>query len=162
VIRRALRLLIGGVLAWQAVAGSIALGHNIVAGASTSYRERLLATTDERLAAAFGDDFAIARALRECAAAGEWALSRVVPAESTSPDGVRRGSLLTRLRNALYPRPYLPPGTPDPVALAERGLRPGQSVLLLVLGGDAAPDGRPGWSCLRREAGVQVWRFQKA
>jgi hypothetical protein len=159
-----LRLALCAVLAWQAVAGAIALFGDAFASLSRGYGERLTATTDERIASTLGADHPLYRALRELPA-GAMVLTRQVALEAaTLADAPRLESintLLNKLRHLLYPDPFVAKPTPDPIAIAEAQARAGQPVWLLVLPDDPEPAGRTGWTRQRREDRFQLWRLQK-
>ncbi|HLQ38813.1 MAG TPA: hypothetical protein VK348_13470 [Planctomycetota bacterium] len=163
----ALRFCFGAVLVWQAIAGAIAIGGRIAAGADGGYGARLFASTDERLARVFGSDVELMRALRECATDGQWVLSRFPPLDTLTVAARQQRELLNKMRHALYPRPFMALSArigmdPEPIATAEGQVPRGQRVLLIVLQGDPTPAGRAGWTWVRRAAAFELWQFQKA
>lgn len=160
-IRRSVWWVLAGAVAWQSVVGTTQLLGRIWQSREIGLGQRLAETGDDRLSRELGADFAIVRTLREVARPGEWVLCRVEFTAAALDE--RAGSIarLTRLRHALFPAPLVTNGGPDPVAAAEAALPAGQSVLVLVLAGEAAPDGRPGWICVQREPGFQAWRLQR-
>lgn len=156
---------------WQAFVGGLGLLGSAWEGRAVGLRERMLATTNERLRRRLGDDLEVAQALRTDARPGEWLVWRV-DLGGLGPDGMpgpalqQRVGAMTRLRHAVYPSPALLANTAvavlaDPIAGAEQNVHGGQSMLLLQYEGEPSPEGRPGWTRLRRESRFATWRFQK-
>lgn len=155
------RLILAAVLAWQAAAAVQQLCRQTADLARFDYRQRLFADTEARVHEAIGDDFALYEALRRLPT-GAWVVTQ--KAQGSIEDLERLSTLHARvlqLTQLLYPSPLLF-GLPEPIGLCEARSRPDMKVWLLVLGGERAPDGRPGWTCEHSSERFQLWRFQKA
>ncbi|GAB4149396.1 MAG: hypothetical protein Fur0037_17720 [Planctomycetota bacterium] len=161
-LRRAAYWAIAACLSFQAVAGALELSAVLSRSLREGYAERLFATTGQRLAREAGIDFEIARLLRESARDGEIVLvSLSGDADARGIPSERRFFRVRRLLDMLFPRPLIVPIPKDPASFGEQSLRPGQTVLLLVLDGDESPKGRAGWTIVHESEEYEVWRLQK-
>ena len=162
-----LRVAVSLLLAWQASQAVLRMVGTAGAHADVTFRESLLATTDERLRRALGDDADILLAMREVATPDSlWLTQKVtglIEDIETPADFERlsaRNGLLVQLTTLLYPEPFLL-AVPDPVAAVEGLVRRGHAAELCVFPWSRPPARREGWRRLRRNRHFELWSYQK-
>jgi hypothetical protein len=175
-VLRALRLVIGSFLLWQAAAAAWSLGNDVVAMPFAVIRSALMASDEERLRAALGEDAAIVVALLQAPPPSGVLFARQVretledvrreavdEADLRARVEVRiaRWRLLAKIRCLLLATTVFAT-VPDPIASIEAAAASGHEPWLLVIDGDEAPSGRPGWEQLVSNPRFSTWRFRKA
>ena len=162
-----LRIAVVLVLAWQAGSAAWAMLEPVVATDLGSWRQRLFATSDERVRRALGADAEILFAMRAAAEPGAlWLVEKVagrIEDIKTPADFERlsaRNGLLIQLSTLLYPDPFLL-AAPAAIAATEDLIGRGFDAALCVLPGDAAPAGRAGWRLVLDDAHFDLWRFRQ-
>lgn len=162
-----LRILVVAVLAWQGGYAGWAMLRPIVKQDNTSWSQRLLATSDERLRQALGKDADTLFAMRTAAEPSAlWLTEKVggrIEDIKTAADFERlsaRNGLLIQLTTLSYPDPFLLP-VPNAIAATKDVVRRGQDGVLCVFPGDASPVAQAGWSMVQRNDFFELWRFQK-
>ena len=158
----ALAFAVAAAMAWRAGATLLMEARRLAASDQPAWSQRLLASTDARIARALGADAAILAALQ--AAAPRPAL--VVVASPTAdlatltPERFeainRRNGLIVQLQNLAYPDPWLQ-AVPDPYGVAA-GLRAaGRDARVLQLPGDPAPREAEAWRAQALADGAVLW-----
>jgi len=173
---RALRLVTVAFLLWQGAVAAWSLGRDVVTMPFAVIRSALVASDEERLRAALGEDAAIVIALLQTPPpSGELFGRQVVETledvrrEAVDEADLRarvevriaRWRLLVKIR-CLLMATTLFSSVPDPIAAVEAAAASGHDAWLLVIDGDEAPSGRPGWEQLVSNPRFSTWRFRKA
>ena len=173
---RALRLLTISFLLWQGAAAAWSLGCEVVATPFAVVRSALVASDEERLRAALGEDAAIVTALLQAPPPSGVLFGRQISdtLESLRRQAVDEADLRARFEGGIARwrlhaqlRCLLLASTafvtvPDPIAEVEAAVARGFEPWLLVIQGDEAPSGRPGWEQLVSNPRFSTWRFKKA
>lgn len=173
---RALRLVAGSLLLWQGAAAAWSQGCDLVATPFAVLRSALVANDEERLRAALGEDAAIVVALLQAPPPSGVLFGREISDTVESlrrqavdeadlrarvEAGIARWRLLIQIRCLLMATTAFVPVT-DPIAAVEAAVAGGSEPWLLVMHGDEAPSGRPGWEQLLSNPRFSTWRFRKA
>jgi hypothetical protein len=169
-------LVTGCFVVWQGAAAAWSLGNDVVTTPFAVMRSALVASDEERLRAALGEDAAIVIALLRAPPPSGLLFGRQVgetieDARRQAVDeadlrarveaGVARWRLLIQIRCLLLASTGFA-AVADPIAAAEAAAASGSEPWLLVLEGDEAPSGRPGWEQLVSNPRFSTWRFRKA
>ena len=173
---RALRLVTGSFVLWQGAAAAWSLGCEVVTTPFAVIRSALAVSDEERLRAALGENAAIVMALLQAPPPSGVLFGRQI---SETVEGLRRQAvdeaelrarvaaevarwrLLVQIRCLLLATTAFVP-VPDPIAAVEAAVASGSEPWLLVIDGDVAPSGRPGWEQLVSNPRFSTWRFRKA
>ena len=175
-MRRLVPLAATVLLAVQGLLGLAECWRTAAQRAATPLGRRFLATTEERIATALGEDAGVYTelaggadlpigAVLACfdsatlvAGLGAVEAARRLPADRFEQLN-RRNGLLVQLKLLLFPR-LLALTLPDPVGAVESEVRAGRAAALCLLPGDPEPGERKGWRCRHKSPRVQVWTFQ--
>jgi hypothetical protein len=175
-VLRALRLVTVAFLLWQGAVAAWSLGRDVVTMPFAVIRSALVASDEERLRAALGEDAAIVIALLQTPPPSGVLFGRQVvetledvrreavdEADLRARVEVRiaRWRLLVKIRCLLMATTVFS-SVPDPIAAVEAAAASGHDAWLLVIDGDEAPSGRPGWEQLVSNPRFSTWRFRKA
>jgi hypothetical protein len=173
---RALRLVTVAFLLWQGAVAAWSLGRDVVTMPFAVIRSALVASDEERLRAALGEDAAIVIALLQTPPPSGVLFGRQVveTLEDVRREAVDEADLRARVEvriarwrllvkiRCLLMATTLFSSVPDPIAAVEAAAASGHDAWLLVIDGDEGPSGRPGWEQLVSNPRFSTWRFRKA
>jgi len=173
---RVIRFVIGCFVLWQGAAAAWTLGRDVVTMPLAVIPSALLANDEERFHTALGEDAAIVISLLRAAPPsgvlfGHELTETLADLQQKATDeadlrarieaGVAHWRLLAKIR-CLVRATTAFVTVPDPVAAVEAAAARGFEPWLLVMAGEEAPTGRPGWERLVSDPRFSTWRFRKA